>query len=119
LVPAALRGDLAAAAYLHDIGYRHPVTGFHPLDGAPFLAGLGFSPVVCNLAGHHSASTYEAEVRGIDSSAYAPYELDVDSNLIHSVLWWADMTTEPSGQTVTVWRNASVRSAPGTARSMW
>ena len=45
-VPPWLRGDLVAAATLHDIGYGHEVSGFHPLDGARFLAGEGFSPVV-------------------------------------------------------------------------
>jgi len=31
------------AAYLHDIGYAEPLvdTGFHPLDGAVYLRGLG------------------------------------------------------------------------------
>src|SRR5688572_7935801 len=67
----ALRADLTVAAVLHDIGYGYVATGFHPLDGARFLARAGFSPVVCNLVLHHSASTYEAEERGIDSAVYA------------------------------------------------
>ena len=56
-VRAALRADVTVAAVLHDIGYGHVDTGFHPLDGARFLARAGFLPVVCNLAVHHSAST--------------------------------------------------------------
>ena len=34
---------LVAAAWLHDIGYAPDIvaTGFHPLDGARYLAGLG------------------------------------------------------------------------------
>lgn len=32
-----MRSDLVAAATLHDIGYGHLVSGFHPLDGARFL----------------------------------------------------------------------------------
>lgn len=99
-----LRADLVAAATLHDIGYGHPASGFHPLDGAHFLRGLGFSPVICHLVAYHSASTYEAEVRGIASSQYEPFALEDDPELeaAHSVLWWADMTTGPTGETVTV-----------------
>lgn len=37
-VPPALRSDLAAAAVLHEIGYGHVDTGFHPLDRARFLS---------------------------------------------------------------------------------
>ena len=70
-----MRSDLVAAATLHDIGYGHVVSGFHPLDGARFLAGAGFSATVCHLVAHHTASTYEAEERGIDLAAYAAREL--------------------------------------------
>jgi putative nucleotidyltransferase with HDIG domain len=36
-------GVLISAAWLHDIGYGPAIssTGFHPLDGARFLRGLG------------------------------------------------------------------------------
>jgi putative nucleotidyltransferase with HDIG domain len=57
-IALAWRADLAVAAVLHDIGYGHVESGFHPLDGARFLARAGFSPVVCNLVVHDSASTY-------------------------------------------------------------
>lgn len=103
-VAPRLRADLVAAATLHDIGYGHPATGFHPLDGAHFLRGIGFSPVVCHLVAYHSASTLEAEVRGIAQSAYEPFALDDDPDLAaaSAVLWWADMTTGPTGNTVAV-----------------
>ena len=90
------------AAVLHDIGYGHVESGFHPLDGARFLARAGFSAVVCNLVVHHSASTYEAEERGIDLAVYADFAVDQDLSEAHSVLWWADMTTGPQGQDVAV-----------------
>ena len=86
-IAPALRADLTAAAVLHDVGYGHVETGFHPLDGARFLARAGFSAVVCNLVVHHSASTYE---------------VDQDLSAAHAVLWWADLTTGPHGQGVTV-----------------
>ncbi|KGN29435.1 hypothetical protein N802_13675 [Knoellia sinensis KCTC 19936] len=38
-----LSPEIAAAAWLHDIGYAPAlaVTGFHPVDGATFLANEG------------------------------------------------------------------------------
>ena len=102
LVRAAVRCDLVVAAVLHDIGYGHPDTGLHALDGARFLAAEGFSAIVCNLVVHHSASTLEAEERGIDVSVYDEFAVDVDLSAAHAVLWWADMTTGPQGQDVSV-----------------
>ena len=37
-IAASLRADVTVAAVLHDIGYGHVETGFHPLDGARFFA---------------------------------------------------------------------------------
>ena len=102
-VAAGLRSDLVSAVTLHDIGYGQPQLGFHPLDGAMYLAELGFSPVVCHLVAHHSASTVEAEERGIDLAAYARFPVDRDDlGPAHAVMWWADLTTGPQGQDVTV-----------------
>ena len=103
LVPPWLRGDLVAAGTLHDIGYGHDDTGFHPLDGARFLAAEGFSTVVCHLVAHHSASTYEAEERGIALAAYADFRAPCEGlGPAHAVLWWADLTTGPQGQDMSV-----------------
>lgn len=101
-VEAALRSDVVAAATLHDIGYGHPDSGFHPLDGARYLAALGFSPVVCHLVVHHSASAYEARERGIDLAVYRQFNVDRELGAAHAVIWWADMTTGPQGQDVEV-----------------
>lgn len=98
----SVRAEVVAAAVLHDIGYAHPDTGLHALDGARFLAAEGFSPVVCNLVAHHTASTYEAAERGIDLAAYRAFWISPDLSEAHAVLWWADMTTGPQGQDVTV-----------------
>lgn len=98
----SMRAELVAAAVLHDIGYAHPDTGLHALDGARFLAAQGFSPVVCNLVVHHTASTYEAEERGVDLAAYQAFRVAQDLSEAHALLWWADMTTGPQGQDVTV-----------------
>jgi hypothetical protein len=101
-VRPAVRSDLVAAAVLHDIGYGHVDTGLHPLDGARFLAREGFSSTVCHLVVHHSASTYEAEERGIDLAVYREFVVDQDLGEAHAVLWWADMTTGPQGDDLSV-----------------
>lgn len=103
LVAPHLRSELVVAATLHDIGYGHRLTGFHSLDGATFLLGLGFSRLVCHLVAHHSASTVEAQVRGIALTEFDTFAVD-DQQLAaaHAVLWWADMTTGPTGRSVTV-----------------
>lgn len=97
-----LRGDLVVAATLHDIGYAHRDTGFHALDGARFLASQGFSTIVCALVARHSASEIEAQVRGIDLGVFGEFAVNADLAAAHSVIAWADMTTSPTGGTVTV-----------------
>jgi putative nucleotidyltransferase with HDIG domain len=61
------REVLVAAAWLHDVGYAPDVveTGFHPLDGARYLASLGASERVVNLVARHSYAILEAELRGL------------------------------------------------------
>jgi hypothetical protein len=103
LVSPALRSDVVTAATLHDIGYGHPDLDFHPLDGAHYLAGLGFSEVVCHLVAHHSASTVEAGLRDIPLSAYRRFGVGrEDLGQAHRLVWWSDMTTGPAGDQVTV-----------------
>ena len=97
-----LRSDLVTAATLHDIGYAYRDTGFHALDGARFLASIGFQAVVCDLVARHSASEIEAGVRGIDLGVFDEFAGGVDLAAAHSVIAWADMTTSPTGETVTV-----------------
>ncbi len=102
LVAPSLRADLVAAAVLHDIGYAHPETDLHALDGARYLARKGFSRGLCCLVVHHSASTWEAEERGLDPAVFDDFQTGLDLGAAHAVLWWADMTTGPAGDTVTV-----------------
>jgi HD superfamily phosphodiesterase len=71
---ALTREVLVAAAWVHDIGYAPELlaTGFHPLDGARYLAGLGVPERVVNLVarmGHDSeraALIYQHQARGAD-----------------------------------------------------
>ncbi|RFU82774.1 HD domain-containing protein [Streptomyces triticagri] len=97
---AVLEGErdlLVAAAWLHDIGYAPELrqTGFHPLDGARYLAQQGAPDRLVRLVAHHSGATYEAEQRGL-SDELAVYERE-DSPLLDALIY-ADMTTGPAGQ---------------------
>ena len=93
--------EVVAAAWLHDIGYgprvRH--SGFHPLDGAAFLFSEGFPDVVVSLVAFHSGASEEADERGLKESLsrFTPPPTD-----LLDILTYADMTTGPTGEPVTV-----------------
>jgi HD domain len=90
---------LVAAAWLHDVGYAPGVTdtGFHPLDGACYLAGLGAPGRVVNLVARHSYAILEAEFRGLGPRLAAfPDEHGVSRD----ALWYCDVTTSPDGESV-------------------
>lgn len=104
-----LRADVMTAAALHDIGYAYPMIGFHPIDGARFLADMGFSRLVCHLVAHHTASTVEAEERGLSLALFDEFGINdsalfdpIDVGHAHGVLWWADLTTGRDGEDVDV-----------------
>jgi HD superfamily phosphodiesterase len=67
------RDVLVAAAWLHDLGYAGPVsdTGFHPLDGARWLARQGFDRRVTALVAYHSAAII-GRVAGRDLTSRLP-----------------------------------------------
>jgi hypothetical protein len=88
---------LAAAAWLHDIGYAPGIadTGFHPLDGARWLQRNGFDERVVSLVAHHSYARFEAEQRGMqDALRSFPFE----DGPVFDALLYADMSTGPQGQ---------------------
>ncbi|MEU5826564.1 HD domain-containing protein [Micromonospora tulbaghiae] len=96
-------GDmLVAAAWLHDLGYAPEIrdTGFHSLDGARWLQREGFSPRLAALVAHHSCASYEAEERGLGEALAA--EFHREETPTSDALWFADMTTGPDGQDLTV-----------------
>lgn len=92
--------QLAAAAWLHDVGYAPSVaeTGFHPLDGARYLRKLGCPERVCNLVAFHSCAFAEAEVLGLVDGLR---EFSDGPSLLRDLLWYLDMTTGPDGQCMT------------------
>ena len=95
---------LESAAWLHDIGYAPAVagTGFHPLDGARHLASLGVEDDLIALVANHTNATIEADQRGLrDALADFAYTSDRAARL-HPLLAYADMTTSPDGDPVTI-----------------
>jgi len=60
--------DIVAAAWLHDIGYSPGIdrTGFHPLDGALYLAGQGWPDRIVMLVAHHSYAALMAPYFSVD-----------------------------------------------------
>lgn len=92
------RGLLVAAAYLHDIGYAESIahTGFHPLDGARYLNGLGLFELAC-LVGHHSGAAIEAEYRGLNAELA---EFPRPTGAVADAVTYADVTSGPTGHAV-------------------
>jgi len=90
---------LVAAAYLHDIGYAPElaITGFHPLDGARHLRGLGYERLA-GLVAHHTQGRHEARLRGLQG---ALAEFDDEDSLVSAALAYCDLTTGPSGERMT------------------
>ncbi|MEV6281023.1 HD domain-containing protein [Nocardia sp. NPDC051832] len=103
-LPDWIRQDAVIAAFLHDVGYGYPETGFHPIDGANLLVSHRFSPTVCHLVAFHSAAVVEAQVRGLDDKLFDPFQLPdhKDLDAANDFIWWADMITGPSGETFTI-----------------
>nr|WTA71165.1 HD domain-containing protein [Micromonospora sp. NBC_00855] len=105
---------LVAAAWLHDIGYAPDIvrTGFHALDGARWLQSEGCCIRLAALVAHHSCAGFEAEERGLAAELHAGFA-DEGSEL-RDALWYADMTTGPDGQALSVHdRLAEVRARYG------
>jgi HD superfamily phosphodiesterase len=98
-VVAEDRDVLVAAAYLHDVGYAAPLVlvGFHPLDGACWLADRGHDRLA-GLVANHSGSKHEAELRGLSGElARFPDE----RSAVTAALAYCDLTTGPDGESMT------------------
>ncbi|HEX5117444.1 MAG TPA: HD domain-containing protein [Pseudonocardiaceae bacterium] len=100
LLPADERDLLIAAAVLHDVGYATPLarSGFHPLDGAWFLADAAAPPRLCALVAHHSAAAVTARLRGLSAELA---EFEDERSLLRDALWYCDLTTDPDGELTT------------------
>ena len=100
-VPAADVELLVSAALLHDIGYAPTaaVIGFHPLDGANLLLGLGAPRRLAALVAHHSEAGLLAAAQGLARtlSSFAN-----ERSAVTDALVYADMTAGPDGEPIGV-----------------
>jgi putative nucleotidyltransferase with HDIG domain len=91
---------LVAAALLHDVGYAPSLNrlGFHAVDGAMFLRAQGHERLA-RLVAHHSGARFEAQERALveELAAFA-----VEDGQVMDALTFADMTTGPAGQPMTL-----------------
>lgn len=95
------RQVLVAAAWLHDIGYSPAIrdTGFHPLDGARHLTGVGWPLRVSALVAHHSGARFVARARGVgDLLRDYPQEESPLADLVT----YADQTVGPGGRPMSI-----------------
>jgi len=97
-------GLLVAAAWLHDVGYAPAVAhvGFHPVDGAVHLLRTGWPPELAGLVAHHSGARFVARVRGLAPVLSAHHRPEHWCGPVADALTWADQTTSPTGELVTV-----------------
>jgi HD domain len=99
-VPATDGSLLVTVAWLHDIGYSPALreTGFHPLDGARYLARVGHQREAA-LVAHHSGARFVAEVCGLAAElAGFPFAEDA----LTDALTYADQTVGPRGERLAV-----------------
>jgi hypothetical protein len=91
---------LVAAALLHDVGYAPLLNrlGFHAVDGARFLRAQG-QERLARLVAHHSGARFEAEERDLVEELAA---FPVEDGPVMDALTFADMTTGPTGQPMTL-----------------
>jgi hypothetical protein len=93
---------LVAAALLHDVGYAPSLNRlrFHAVDGARFLRAQG-QERLARLVAHHSGARFEAEERGLVEALAA---FPASDGPVMDGLTFADMTTGPAGQPMTLER---------------
>src|SRR4029453_828355 len=90
---------LTAAGWLHDIGYADAakVTGFHPLDGAGYLAAHSWPARIVGLVAQHSRARVVAAARGLADQLAAYPD---GGGLLSDALTYADQTIGPAGEPV-------------------
>ena len=94
---------LAAAAWLHDIGYVPELakTGMHQLDGARYLRDVAAADSrVCSLVAHHTCAGIEAGLRGLRGELES--EFPPVGGLPADVLTYCDISTTPDGELTNV-----------------
>jgi hypothetical protein len=91
------KSAIVDAAWLHDIGYAQSIVqvGFHPLDGARWLARQGWPVEVCRLVAWHTCAGTEACIRELGDQLAG--EFREPPVLPRAAMTWADLTSSPEG----------------------
>lgn len=99
LTDPADRAAVIVGALVHDIGYSPLITGvgWHPLDGARWLAGHGWPRPLCRLVVWHTASWHEGRIRGLYDVAVDEFGSPEPTDPLAAVIAAADLTTGPNG----------------------
>lgn len=99
-LPSLDRGVLVPAAFLHDVGYAPTLvdTGFHPIDGARWLASQG-EQRIASLIANHSCARFEARERDL-ADTLAEFPIEDPEEL--AALTYCDLTTGPDGESVSL-----------------
>ena len=100
ILPPIEQDLLVSAAYLHDIGYAPSLkkTGFHPIDGARFIEGLGEYRLATIIAHHSGARFTAAMLHMTQELSHFPYK----QSLLTRCLNFCDLHSGPSGQPFTL-----------------
>lgn len=98
------REQVIAASYLHDIGYSPKCrrTGWHPYDGARWLAKHDHDSALCRLVMWHTAAWHEGRLRGLLDDAVAQFGQPNPESIGSAILAAADLSTGPAGQLMTI-----------------
>lgn len=113
-----LSEKIITAALFHDVGYSEKLsrTGFHPLDGAVYLAHCGAAEDVIEAVLWHSSTPIEIQMLLEIKKFYDQFpEPDFDNPVIRGVCY-SDFRTSPVGESfpsASVLWNLKKGSGPG------
>lgn len=99
-LPAEQADKLITAALFHDVGYSEKLkrTGFHPLDGAVFLAHLGVDEEIVETVLWHSSTihdiTYLPEIKAV----YDKLTPRPENSFMLKIVSFSDFRSSPVGE---------------------
>jgi Cof subfamily protein (haloacid dehalogenase superfamily) len=96
-------GNLPLAAWFHDVGYASSIrtTGFHPLDGAAYLAASGAPDELIGAVFCHTGAFSEARSHSEAAQFYSLYDAESFREPLADALTYCDLHSDPSGNPVT------------------
>ncbi|WP_432738245.1 HAD-IIB family hydrolase [Maridesulfovibrio sp. FT414] len=100
---SVLAEKIVTAALFHDVGYSEELrsTGFHPLDGAVFLAHCNAPEEVIEAVLWHSSTPIEIESMPEMKTLYDRFPEPELDGIIHDAVRYCDFRTSPVGEPFT------------------